>query len=65
MYIIVEVGYTGLKKGLCFKFLGAPAHMKRNVALSILMPFSAKLTKNEGATKKKKIGLGSKEWSEN
>ena len=33
--------YRG-KKGSCFKFPRAPSHMKQNVALSILTPFSSK-----------------------
>ena len=43
--IILEVGYTGVKKGSCFKFLRTPSHMKQNVALSILPPFTSKSAK--------------------
>ena len=47
------MGYTGVKRGSCFIFLRAPSHMKQNVALSILTPFSSKSAKKwEGAAPK-------------
>ena len=60
------MGYTGVKKGSCFKFLRAPSHMKQNVAPSILTPFSSKSAKKwEGAAQKPEIGWGVRGGSEN
>ena len=42
------MGYTGVRKGSYFKLLWAPSHVKQNIALSILTPFSSKIgQKNE------------------
>ena len=37
--LIIVVGYTGAKRGSCFKFLWVPANLMQYDLLSILTPF--------------------------
>ena len=56
----------GYIKRWCFRELRAPAHMKQNVALNILTPFSSKLAKKwEGAAQKTEFDEGVQGGSEN
>ena len=58
--------YSG-KKRVMFQFLRAPSHMKQNVAMSILTPFSSKSAKKMRRCRPKKLKWmrGSEEGSEN
>ena len=65
-YVILVVGYTGGKKGWCFKILRVPAYLERQVVLSILTPFIKNWLKNEVEPAKKLIPTrGSVEGSRN
>ena len=44
-FILLVVGYTGAKKGSCFKFLRVPAYLMQYDLLSILTPFLLKSAK--------------------
>ena len=58
-YIILVVGYTGAKKGSCFKFLRVPAYLMKYDLLSILTPFLLKSAKKwDSAVQKTKSDEG-------
>ena len=56
---IIVVGYTGAKKGSCFKFLRVPSYLMQYDLLSILTPFLLKLAKKwDSAVQKPKLEEG-------
>ena len=55
----IVVGYTGAKKGSCFKFLRVPAYLMQYNLLSILTPFLLKSAKKwDSAVQKTKSEEG-------
>ena len=59
LYMIVGVGYRGVKKGHVFKYHSGIAQFVRNLFLRILVPNLLKSDKNsEGAAIFRNIGVG-------